>query len=589
MTTNSKSYLSKVLACSVMAMLVSGCGLFEGKKKSKSSDPAPVVVDTTVTPTETPAANGGVSVALKFGSTAADAKYKCLIEPVGAPAQGANNWIDCQDRLDIPAGVQVKLAVKAVNAAGVEDKEPAVLFLPLLGATVERPTIAENASTEILGKSEIGAVYFKELLKLTLAVRGGDPAQYRYECKRETEQQFRLCNRDGSNGYDFGKLLHGQEIALSVRAVHNQSGVIAAEDSLAFKVSLTMIEGAEALQDAKTGEVPLRIRLGSGEIATCEVRRNGREDRPFACNDGVTLPLTTMAQGSYTLVVVRKTSAGEVLGTENINFCARQCGGAGAGPGGGQAVELKPQRFLIGNFYEFTVPEGMHVTEYSTTKTYNRQLSFYRVLSEFDPHYIGNSMCNGYADRRITALTPRGEPLDYCHSTVQDDIYKWMTDYRLANNHIEVATDGDIVAQNPAAHQRIMINVFDADYEFQRSRTRFEYLCMNRPIVKGPPMRFLQNFWAVDEVWAEFWMCDTDLPGTGPGLPGIEQWRVGAFFIVDSASALPDMYCTACSYSTQKAIEVVYMARPNESNWRPENFARTAQSLFLSTLGQAQP
>jgi len=419
MRTNNKFYLNGLLACSVMTTLVTGCGVFEGKKKSKSSDPAPVAVDTTVTPTETPAANGGVAVALKFGSSAADAKFKCLVEPVAAQGQGANNWVDCQERIDIPAGQQIKLSVKAVNAAGVEDKEPAVLFLPALGATGAIPDVAKDtAKTEILGKSEIAGTYSKELLKLSLAVRGGDPANYRFECKRESEQQFRLCNRDGSNGYDFGKLVDGQDIELSVRAVHNQSGAIAAEDTIAFRVSLTMIEGAEQLRNEKTGEIAVKIRLADGETATCEVRKDGRADRPFDCKDGVTLPLGTMPQGSYTLVVEKKNGSGQIVGAENVNFCARKCGGSGAA--GGEVV-LKPQRFLVGSFYEFTVPENMHVTEYSTTKNYNRQLSFYRVLSDFDPHYIGNTLCNGYADRKITALTPRGDSLDYCLSTVQDD------------------------------------------------------------------------------------------------------------------------------------------------------------------------
>ena len=589
MRINNASYLSKAIACGVIAMLASSCGVFEGKKKSKSSDPAPVEIETIVSASEKATPTGGASVALKLSSNASDAKFKCLVEPKAAEGQGSNNWVDCKESYEVAAGQQIKLTIKAIGASGAEDKSPIVILVPENGATgaiVDGGNAGIPVATEILGKSEIGAEYGKDLLKLSLAVKGGDPTAYRFECKRENDQQYRLCSRDGSNSYDFGKLVDGQDIRLSVRAVHNISGAIASEDEIAFRVSLTMLEGADILRDSKTGEVAIKVRLDSGESASCEIRKGTTSQGEFDCKDGVKLALSTMPQGSYTLAVTKKSSAGSVIATENIAFCAQVCAGTGAQ---GRPAVLAPQRFLIGSFYEFVVPPSMHVTEYSTTKTYNCQLSFYRVLSDFDPHYIGNALCNGYGDRIITALTPRGAQLDYCHSTLQDDVYKWLTDYRLANNHIEVGTDADIVEANPMAHERIMINVFDADYEFQRSRSRFEYLCMNRPLIKSPFIKIVNDFWQREELRAEFWMCDVDLPGTGPGFPGIEQWRVGAFFMVDQFSELPNMYCNTCEFSSKKALEVVYMARPNETNWRPENFARSAQMLFLNSIRESQP
>src|SRR5690606_27714705 len=100
--------------------------------------------------------------------------------------------------------------------------------------------------------------------------------------------------------------------------------------------------------------------------------------------------------------------------------------------------------------------------------------------------------------------------------TPQRDAYKWLTDFRLANNHIELATNQQYI--NGYQHDRIMINVFDDDYEFMHDRSRFEQLCMNKrgTITRTPAIRFIDRGYWGEKVAAEFYMCVAELASSGP-------------------------------------------------------------------------
>jgi len=266
-----------------------------------------------------------------------------------------------------------------------------------------------------------------------------------------------------------------------------------------------------------------------------------------------------------------------------------------------------PTEMLLGNFYKFTVPQGMHVTEYSSSATIGRTIDAFRIRTESDPTYVGNTRCDESFSTDFMALSPAGEPLKYCNFTPNDNLFKYLTDARWANNHLAVGTDASVVGQNPQAQEAIMINLFDQEPEFRRERTRFWDLCKNAvggrlDVINNITLTL--NFWGMP-VQANFWTCTTVLSVRKPnGLPEYAYFRVGTFFITDRDEAsgtqvtsvpagapvmggMPNMNCATCSYSFPHLMEVVYVARANDTNITSGFFAQTAQRKFIQALSPA--
>jgi hypothetical protein len=586
------AFRSMLAVASLTALLV-GCGWF-GDKEKKSAPPqkAPQALTVDLTPSQ-----DGANISYKFTANVEGVSYKCQTEVDGQAA----DWQDCPaDGVNIrqDMGKLIHFRVKAMK----DGRESEVKSHTIIGIAkspedhntdhdkVEPPSdeeIMAALSTVILNKSQIGQLWAQRTLAVNFGLAGGQAPQgvIQYECKRETDMAFSRCN--SSAGYDFGQLRDGATYSLEVVAIHQDSGARAASDSVTFTVQLPrlIVEGEDALVNQEGNQQYYYLSFGQqmpiGTTYTCQLD----DTRALTCQSPFTVDIQALQQGQHRLVIAAMDQDSLEIASKVINFCAGPCREEG--------VPAAPvvQSFLVGSFYRFTVPENLHVTEYATTKTFNRQLSFFRVLD--DPLYLGNYSCDGIFDRRVEASTPSGQMLNYCHSTPTDNTYKWLTDYRLANNHIEVATDANIVAEAPHLHERIMINVFDRDYEYMRGRSRFESLCMNRTgtVLSTAPIRFVQGFFHLEDLSASFWMCDADLAGSGPGLPEHEGWRVGAFFISTVGTDLPDFNCnTGCGpWNNPNMLEVVYMARPNNSNWRPENFAQTAQRKFLQHLEAVVP
>jgi hypothetical protein len=515
---------------------------------------------------------------IKYASADPNATYKCMIVRESDILSGT--WQDCPaNGIEIPVdgGVKYVFKVKAIVNGKEEGKPYTHVFVS-----------QTNIKTQIITEQNITSTYTLPTLSVQFGIEGTDEINnYEYQCMRENETAFSLC--PDQNTYDFSELIDGGHYTLTVQALHKRNGAKAKSASLSFDVKLAEIEvtGQDQLENSLTGIVDLEFVVSAQNVECSLIGQTSESASDFEdCTNGYQIPLDRMQSGPYSLIINARNRNGQTVANKVIHFCARSCETIG------QAVEPVLQSFQVGSFYEFAIPEGMHVTEYATTKTYNNSLSFYRVMSDSDPHYIGNYSCDRLFDRKIQASTPAGEILDYCHSTPTSDLYKWLSDYRLANNHIEVATDHDIIQQDQFSHERIMINVFDRDYEFMRSRSRFEQLCMNRigAISHTPAIALVQDFWLADELRAEFWMCDTSLVGSGLGLPGSEEWRIGAFFIVHDGDGFPDLACSEnCNYKNPSLLEVVYMARPNTSNWVAEVFARTAQERLLPNLRRIQP
>lgn len=566
------TYASKTALWSIAAVAVLAVGCGSKKDKKDNSAPAqPLTVEMAEVSTQ------GGQAKFRYSSSVAGAKFKCKLEINGQQAE----WQSCSaDGISytVPEGVAYKFYVKAIGPDGKESAEET--WAPS-GSTQG----SFELYTEILGKEAIvGNIFTQQTLKVQFAVRGADlnPSELRYECKRETEQDFRRCPAGAE--YDFGQLIDGSSYSLAVRAVHDASQSVSQEDQIQFQVKLSSLvtTGREQLANGtKTGSVNLGFgSLPQGATLTCKL--NGNQE--IACTP---INLDQIQAGSHRLDITAVDASGVQIAADSINFCARTC-----------QVEAMPQFLPIGSFYSFEVPEDMHVTQYSTNKVHlGEKLLFYRVMAESDPTYVGIDNCIGPYQRIISASAPDGTVYDYCQSTPQTDVHKWLNEYRMANNHVEVATNLERI--NPINQERIMVNVFDTNYEYMYGRSRFEQLCLNRrgAITKTPyAIPFVQDFWndPMRVNRAEFWMCDIQIAGvSGQGLPQIEQWRVGGFFISQDGRDLPILGggCTAACLNAKNPnlLEVVYMARPNGGNWTPEQFAKRAQQKFLNHLQEMVP
>jgi len=257
----------------------------------------------------------------------------------------------------------------------------------------------------------------------------------------------------------------------------------------------------------------------------------------------------------------------------------------------------------------------MHVVQYATTKNHADALNYFSVTN--DPYAIGNYNCTGVVDRMIDFLSPGKVKYSYCNSTPSREAFKIMTEGRLALNHLEVATDVTILEKEPLAHERIMINVFDSDYEFMVGRGKFSSLCAENVNARGrvtqsPMVPVIdRNFWGawthaqILACWGQF--------AEGPGIPTLEQhsgWWIGAFYI-SSTDNLPAYECYKNNWSydinqpdhganygavspqwcqeyrNPSLIEVVYMTKkPFQQDYL---FMQDLQMRFTGLLRELRP
>ncbi len=246
-------------------------------------------------------------------------------------------------------------------------------------------------------------------------------------------------------------------------------------------------------------------------------------------------------------------------------------------PAGVNAIRALSDKIQIGSAYEMTVPTGMHVTEYSTSKT-TGVLSFFRILPESDPYYLGNHSCARDWDRVVAGMSPAAETLLYCHSTPTRAAYKVHNEYRLAYNHVEVATDTKLVAAEN--QERLSVSIFDADYDLMTATSRFNDLCQNSVKRKIDLPMIPDFFLGKNPEKVDFHICDVYLPDMNGRAV---QWRVGAFYDVDHM----DWNCDDCRYS--RAMESVYMARVHTGIHLDANFAKVAQKRIFDLVSKLTP
>ncbi len=613
------------VAVACIGLAASGCST---KKSSQAGGPAPKEdVQTMLVGVES--TDGTTKV--KYKSNVKDAKFKCQTEVEGKPS----DWADCPaDGAAIPTqqGVKYVFRVKAISPGGTESEPQPYSFTAGTagqpgpqapqgpqGPQGPGPAVNGALATQILNKGDVGQTYAKSSLTLRLGVKGDgvNVEKLRFECKREADADYRKCDTNDQAQYQFAQMIDGASYTLSVRARTTDTNLIASEDTIAFKVALAKLPITNATDLDKIGSGDVSLALDRAGLANARIQCTMDNAQPIDCpagaNGSILVQRSLLGPGSHSLRIVASDNQGNQLGASQLNFCMGSC----TAPGGPQAPVVKS--FQIGSFYEYLVPNDMHVTEYATTKTYNGALEFFRIMPESDPFYLGIYKCDGEFDTRMTAARPDGNGFnDYCQSTPQRDLYKWLTDYRLANNHLEVATNQELI--NGYNQDKILINVFDADYDYLVGRSRFDQLCMNKrgTITKTfRPIRFADNdFWG-EAVRADFYMCVTELAGVGPGTFPIsgEKWWVGAFFIHQDTESFPMYECythqdsPAGSYDTadydstvydgkykpefcgtfrnKHVLEVVYMTRTPYMD--PADFAHGAQQRFRKNLFELSP
>lgn len=586
------------LVCSILPTLAFiGCDKESKKEAAQVAPKAPESnenLDTSLAPFQQ--ADKG-----KFGviitSTQKDARFKCSVVPEQQRSLPVSNWSDCSSPwvIDVQPGQSYVLRAKATLSSGSEDSTPAeyVATIPAPAAPVVpqnggalnlKPKPKVTIKTKILDKDNIPAEVKDENIEINFGfeAEGVDPSQVIYECKTQQHNNYQNC--PDKTQYKFANLKHGGEYRLKVRAViagdKVQSDTI--EDEVSFKVNLSggfvLANENDIAGKTLTNDFDVMLPRANRNlrcILSKDNQTNGREEQ---CAEKYKIKVRDLGPGSYRLVV-----KGQQNDEVAVAFCIEQCsqgdvsqpdqGGGGQGPdgpngpegpsgpapghvGGGQPggyPQGGAQTYQIGSFYGFTVTPGMHVVQYATTKNHAEMLNYFSVTN--DPYAIGNYNCTGVVDRILTFLSPSKVPYTYCNSTPSREGFKIMTEGRLALNHLEVATDSNIVEKNPYAHERIMINVFDSDYEFMVNRGKFSSLCAENVnargrVTKSPLVPVIdRNFWGtwtngqILACWGQF--------AEGPGIPMLDQqsgWWIGAFYI-SSNDNLPAFECYKNNWS----------------------------------------
>lgn len=605
-----KSYATYPLALSLVAILAAtGCG-----KKDKKDDAAAVAAapDTWVTDTSV---DGGTAK-IKYKSNDANAKFKCQLEAEG---QKDAAWNDCPAEgasLNVEPGVRYTFRVKAIGANGAEDKEP---YSYQFSASGSSNTSAPTVGVSILNRDDVGETYDKSDLTLEFGPENDQGAKVtRYECKRENETSFRRC-RDGDS-YSFKDMKDGYTYSLAVRAVL-ENGVVSTEDQVTFRVEMSglVIGGRDKLEGQVSGLINMTYPTGA------ECSMDGETAVPCApAFAKINLSDSQVPQGNHTLII----TIGEA-GREEILFCARVCTGTGAQP-----AQPIIQDLQLGSFYTYVIPQGMHMTQYSTSKTTSDTMYWLRAMD--DPlsndldDCLNNALPFPVKGREFSMLTPSGRTLRYCATTPNRAYYKEQTEHRRAINSMEVVTDIErVMAETGVRDERITFNVFDRETEFMVQDTTFQRLCSNRrgDIWETGPIRLINRDFYNDPVHASLMICQPDIvefiqnPTTGIVQPVSAVWWVGSFFISSDGLDLPELRCMDShqagydqgycdgywgrrTFAAQQSscrnpslVEVTLMIRqdsqygsgPRRFISRREDFAAIAQTFFLENFHELVP
>ncbi len=579
--------LKSLAALLVIGMVAVGCGK-KHKNDNSSSKPGPKVEVIK----QQPEYGQGFAV-IKANSNKDNAKFKCqIITTEGATGQTTQGeWLDCDPKvgyqITMLEGNNYIVNVKAISKgkeSGVE-----TFFLTPGGNQ------AGGFQAQILNKSDVGATYTKKNLLLNLGVVGtsGSINDVQFECKRESEQEFRSCQ----STYDFGDLRNGQSYSLAVRASEN--GTVSGEDFISFMVSLNdlQVQGEDQLRSQTNGVVNVQV---LGDLAGKEVICSIDGQTVDCANGSLTLDLGNQAnKGSHTLTITLKDMSGQIISTKDIGFCAVECDGLNGGSAR-QVVNQAP----LGRFWTMNIPESMHITEWVNAANYGATVNYFQVMPESDAFFLGNDLCvavrDGYdepAQPPFSMIFPSGDSYRYCRRTERADALHFLTENRMAINHAELATNEGSM-NGMYGHERIIMNEFsdrinfgDFAHEWNFTRSQFNEFCQySRKISTPVRVKVVNQFWIGEAYKAYIVSCITPLVGVQMGgipLPQTRDWQIGAIFVVKDdlpwgcfEAGFEGQHCRG--YSNKSVLEVTYMSDRIQSDY---NFARTIQQRILKDAG----
>ena len=269
--------------------------------------------------------------------------------------------------------------------------------------------------------------------------------------------------------------------------------------------------------------------------------------------------------------------------------------------GTGVSHMLQPPVFQIGIAYEFTVPEGMHITQYASNNNYQgagielvrlQQGQSYDSLGSYPLQALGGNGCSTFAQGIVALKNPSGRVYNYCRSFLDVGNYFNLFSSNYARNHIEVASDNHFneMQLNSKPQSRLLVQTYGPQEETM-IRNRFNDLCHPSRVIKpvsrfhGVPMA--QGFWLADELTVrDTYVCTVKLGGLSGGF-----YQVGGFTAVtrinDSHHEIGCSEGSCGGYA--KFISVVYMERIAGENGIDQNFARNFQQTLLSSLRRNRP
>lgn len=245
----------------------------------------------------------------------------------------------------------------------------------------------------------------------------------------------------------------------------------------------------------------------------------------------------------------------------------------------------------IGSAFSFTVPQGMHITQYATSNTYHGSglIEFVHLQHGQNYNYTGSMVlanmgngCGATAQDVVTLNSGTGNPYRYCRSSLATRDYMNITRGTYARNHVEVASNDLFTMQESFRPMpRLLVQVFGPN-ESQMINSRFNELCSpsRRFGVVRPfkDIKMVRGFWASEYIAVKnTYVCTTSLGGINGGL-----YKVAGFDAVVSINQTP-----TANYG--KYLSVVYMERAHGENGIDEYFARNFQSTIIKALGKNRP
>ena len=378
--------------------------------------------------------------------------------------------------------------------------------------------------------------------------------------------------------------LTGQELASG----SNNLGSAPGATSAIQKFGATILEKgriASALTNNKL-RVSFGLKSGSAQNVKFECKENGA--LAFApCSEPAAHTISNLKKGSQVSLTVRPVSLtnNEVGDSDSLNLRIDQgssgiiaeellpAGGAVVQQGGGivtgsssSDVRFFGSPLKIGD-YQFGIQQNFDVVQYTTNRTVNAFLDADTLIDGESTFCDGTMINRGISQDRI---------LPYCrrHLPSGPQAVEWLRSEGLTPNSLVVQTPGNALNGD---FERISLSFYDdSRSEYANYTHAFEFYCGAKTGDQSS-VGMIGNVPLINNYWH----------GVNPG---VVNFRYCTREIVVDTQLVNVMIGTFVNQENQvcspfgHALEVVYMATINQSNFNPNMFARKAQERILPTL-----